>query len=201
MSSFEFKSPRLVMRSAVGAESEVSRYADSFVWPLVRDVPEDLEVGTVRELVWRISSGVNLTFSVDDATGCSYVCVAAEVASQCEAFTEHARKHLDVFSVEELLEFHDRADSAEERAGALLMLALGSPQRLDQVTFSRISAGLADEDYDVREAAIYATTYTPALQYIPMLRRIAREDLEDQLRADAQDVLDAYEEAGVVEAE
>jgi hypothetical protein len=197
MSSFDNKSPRLILRFPADAEEQVERYASSFGWDRVKETEDDPEAGMLREVTWSISSGVDLNYSIDDATGCAYVFVTAALRNQCQAFHKHAEQHLNVFSREELLEFHDGAESVEERAGALLMLALGSPQEFDEDGIERITRALRDPAGDLREAAVHATVYTPAPQYVPLLRGIASHDPVPDIREDAKNMLAAYEEAGI----
>ncbi|GAA5090533.1 hypothetical protein GCM10023319_43170 [Nocardia iowensis] len=199
MSSGQYQSRRLIMRSTSYAEEEVMDYASTFGWDVVDETEEDTAAGTLRVVTWEISSGVDLSYSLDDATGCPYVFVTAAIPSQRQAFIDHAEDHLEVFSREELITFHDGADTVEERAGALLMLALSSPPEFDEDSQVRVVEGLRDPRNDLREAAIYATGYTPARRYVPMLREIALHDPVQQLRDNAQDMLVAYEEAGIGE--
>ncbi len=199
MSSFEYRSRRLILRSPRTAEEQVARYAAENGWPKVEETSDDPDRGTLREVVWRIASGAELHYTVDDATGCPYVFVTASWRNLGRGFLEHAEQHLDVLSREELFASYDNATDPEERAGVLLLLALGSPQEFDQEGFERISAALRDPDPVIREAAIYATSYTPSRHYRPLLEEIARRDPVGQLRRDAQDMLDAYDEAGIGE--
>ena len=191
------RSARIVLRSSGTAERQVTELADSFQWPKIADVPEDPDAGSLREVVWRIASTVDLHYQVDDATGLAYVFIRADHPRQEDSFAAHAEQHLVVFSRDELLHQYDAATSCEERAGALLMLAVGSPDEADEAGLRRISAALQDPDTDVREAAVYAVSYSPSQAYIPLLRHIAENDPVEELRADAGDMLNAYTEAGI----
>lgn len=76
-------------------------------------------------------------------------------------------------------------------------MALGSPQEFDEIGITRIISALRDPDDTVRDAAIYATSYTPAEAYVPLLRNIARRDPNRRLKRDAKKMLAAYEEVGI----
>ncbi|MEU6644244.1 hypothetical protein ABZ863_17035 [Saccharomonospora sp. NPDC046836] len=196
MSPFEYRSRRLLFHRSAAAEEQVAGYAASFGWPRT-EVPADEEAGIPREVVWAIASTVDVRYSVDDATGSPYVFVTAAYRNQCQAFLAHAEQHLDVFSREELLAVYGQAVEVDERTGLLLMVALGAPQEFDETNVALISAALTDPAEDVREAAIYATSYTPCERYLPLLEQIVRQDPPHQLREDAKDILAAYGEVGI----
>jgi hypothetical protein len=189
-------SQRLILRSAE-PEHQVFEYANSFQWTMIVDIPEDPDVGQQREVVWRISSTIDLHYQMDDMTGIGYVFIRADHPRQEDSFAAHAEQHLDVFPREELLRTYDMATDPEERGGSLLMLALGAPFKVDEATALRISAALQGPHPDVREAAIYATSYTPSEAYIPLLRHVAETDPVEALREDAQVMLDSYDEVGI----
>jgi hypothetical protein len=194
-----YRSVRLILRSPAAAERQVTEYAESLQWPKIADLAEDPDAGTLREVVWRISSTTDLHYRVDDATGVAYVFIRADHPRQEDSFATHAEQHLDVLSRDELLHRYDAATGSEERGGALLILAVGSPDQADEAGLRRISAALQDPDPDVREAAVYAVGYSPSQEYIPFLRHIAKNDPVEELRADAWDMLDAYTEAGIAQ--
>ncbi|MEU6005080.1 HEAT repeat domain-containing protein [Streptomyces sp. NPDC047453] len=177
------------------ARNEVAEYAEAYGWPLIEEMPTNDD--RVPEITWRISSTVNLHYAEDDATGCSYVYVTAGYRDQCQAFCEHAEQHLNFWPREQLLAQYDSSSNAEERAGMLLMLALASTQRVDTEGQERIMAALRDPAEDVREAAIYATSYTPDWRYRPLLESVAESDPVEELRDDARNMLATYDEAGI----
>jgi hypothetical protein len=197
MSRYEHRSRRLVLQASQTAREDVAEYAESFGWPLLEEPRADAEGETLPETMWRISSTVNLHFVVDDATGCPYVYVTAAHHDQCQAFCAHAEQHLNVWPRDQLLGAYDDSSSVEERSGLLLMLALASPQNIDEEGRERIMVALRDPAEDVREAAIYATSYTPDPQYRPLLEGITESDPVEILREDAADMLAAYDEAGI----
>lgn len=196
---YGYCSVRLVLRSSATAEQQVSEYAESFHWPKILDVAGDPGAGRLREVVWRVASTVDLHYRVEDVTGLAFVFVRADHPRQEESFAAHARQHLPVWSRDELLRQYDEATGPEERAGALLFLALGSSDHADEAGLSRISAALRDPHPDVREVAVYAVSYSPSPAYIPLLRHIAENDPVEELRADACDMLDAYLEAEITQ--
>ncbi len=160
---------------------------------------DDPDAGRLREVVWRIADAVDLHYLLDDATGLAYVFVRADHPPLETSFAAHAAEHLDVLSHDELLRRYDAATGAEERGGALLMLALGSPDQADEAGVGRISAALQDPDPELREVAVYAASYSPSQVYIPLLRHIADNDPVDDLSSDAWEMLDAYAEIGITQ--
>lgn len=198
MSPFEYPSRRLLLQSPEeAAEKQVDSYAASFGWPRTEVVPADHEAGIQYEVVWTIASSVDLRYSVDGATGLPYVYVTAADRNQCQAFQAHAEQHLDVHSWEGLLAvYNDETVEVEERAGLLLMVALAAPTECDETSVAMISDALTDPEEEIREAAIYATSYVPCERYLPLLEQIAQQDPVPEFREDAQAMIAFYGRLG-----
>jgi hypothetical protein len=175
----------------------VDNYAKSNRWEKIGEIPEDPPAGTPRSVVWEVSSGTHAHYSVDDATGIAYVYVTSDTPEHADDLGERLTKALNALEYSSLVEKFDRSVDEDERAGNLLILALAAPQGFDQPSFDRISKALAAPEASLREAAIYASGYNPSSRYLPLLTRIAQQDPVEDLRADAEDMLAAYDEAGV----
>lgn len=196
----ECPSQRLILQPPRG-EDDVARYATAQNWAKEREIPEDDERGTLREVVWRVSSEVTLHFIVDDMTGCPYVFFNTPWKNIGAGFVQHASHHLDVFARNDLAAAFDRARDPRDRANTLLMLALASPRELEEEFFELIVSTLEDPEAVVRRAAVYATTYTPSSLYRPHLTRIAKRDPSKTVRELAQDVLGAFDDCQIGERE
>ncbi|MGM0344561.1 hypothetical protein [Streptomyces sp. Adlamb9] len=98
-----------------------------------------------------------------------------------------------------LSDFLRACDVAEgvERARANMRLGVAAPYDYDEDVFERISAGMRHEDPRVRRLSMWATTYSPWGQYLPLLRDIARADPDPALRDRAVTILSVYESHGV----
>lgn len=197
MSSSRHQSRNLVLPSPARGESVVTRYAGSKGWEKISEIPEDQVAGTLRKVVWEIDPGVGLHFSVDDATGLAYLYVSANSPEDAGSRADQIANVLGAREYAELLDGFDNAKDNDERAGALLTLALGALPGPDTASVDRISTALTDADPGVREAAIYASSYRPTDRYRPLLRQIAEHDPVDQLREDAREMLDIYDEIGI----
>jgi hypothetical protein len=196
MSNSEYLTTRLILRSPKG-EEDVARYAQANAWPKEKVVPASNKRGTLRETIWRVSSQVTLHYIVDDVTSSPYIFFSTSWRNIGKGLVGHAQQNLDVYSYRELLTLSDSAEASEERAEALLRLALGSPREkeIDDESFNRIVSALDDDDERVRRAAVYATSYTPSPLYRPYLRRISAEDPVAEIRSDAMNMLGAYDDA------
>jgi len=194
MSHSDYPSVRLILRPPLG-EEDVERYAGSQHWRKEYDRRESSAAGTLREVAWRVSTEVMLHYTVDDVTNCPYIFFTAPWRQIGRGFIRHAEQNLRVFTHDDLLAAFDESHGSEDRANALLRLALGSPRELDDDSFDRIVSALQDQDDKVRRAAVYATSYTPSALYRPYLRRIAQRDPVKAIRKDAKEMLLAYDDA------
>ncbi|MEV6424257.1 HEAT repeat domain-containing protein [Streptomyces sp. NPDC051662] len=176
----------------------MEEYAHKHGWPTVVDVGEDLPSGQIRTIEWSITGGAHLKFFEDDATRCPYFFIEADHPNLCLSMTKHALDELPVYSREDLLSAFDAAaDRTEERRRALLMVALGAPHEFDREVYRRITEAMRDEDAAVRSAAIYAMSYSPAIEYLSALRELAVSDADEQVRREAQEMLDVFAQVGI----
>lgn len=192
-SNSKYLTTRLILRSQDG-EAEVARYATENGWAFSREIRPNRRKGTLRELIWRISSEVTMHYQMDDATGSPYIYFTTPWPNIGIGLVKHAQHNANVIPYGELLADFDSAERSQDRAMALLRMALGSPREPDDAATSRIVAGLEDGDDGIRKAAVYATTYTPSLLYLPHLRAIATNDTSEEIRFLAQNIVQVYED-------
>ncbi|SEQ39379.1 HEAT repeat-containing protein [Streptomyces radiopugnans] len=195
-----YLSPRFIIRSD-SPEREVEEYARAHDWPKVLDVPEDLESGDVRSIEWEITGGARLKFFQDDVTDCPYFFIEAPYSNLCLSMTRHAVAEIPVCKRDELLNAFDVSEpGSEERCQAILMAALGASHELDVDVYRRIGEALGDPNADVRSAAVYAMSYSPASEYVPALRETAVGDTDGRVREEAQELLDVFAQIGIGDA-
>jgi hypothetical protein len=191
MSSSKHLTTRLIIRAQDG-EAEARRYAEANGWNFWRELPQNERKGTLRELIWRISSEVSMHYMMDDVTGSPYIYFSTPWPNIGISLVKQTQSQADVIPYSELLADFDFAEDSQDRPAALLRLALGSPRNPDDASSSRIIAGLQDRDDRLRKAAVYATTYTPSLIYLPLLRQISNDDPVSEIRDFAENVVQVY---------
>jgi hypothetical protein len=96
-----------------------------------------------------------------------------------------------------LLTSHDGTRDPLPRARTLIQLGLGAPAEYDDEFFVRIRDGFASPEQWVREAAIWATAYSPWPQYRPLLEAAAQSDPAPKLRTDATTILAGFDHHGL----
>jgi HEAT repeat protein len=166
---------------------------------VIRDDPADRDSATPPHVVWRIATEVSLHYVEDDVAHCAYVFTSSSAYNLGAGFHEHAQQHLPVFTQDELLAAYDQAADPEGRANALLGAAISSGRKYDEPVFRRIVEALRDRDRRVRLAAVYAISYSPWPEYIPVLREVAAEDADDEVRTHARTMLAVLDEMGIDE--
>jgi hypothetical protein len=174
------------------AEDDVQGFADELGWPRRVEQPADIERGAVYEVAWFAGPAVLLRYAEDPVSRHSYVESWASDQKDADALAVLAQERLDAWREEELLEAINTTDPMA-RAVAVIRAGLASPEQFDERFFDRIQSAMSDPDRRVREAAIYATTYTTWLQYVAPLRDVAINDPDEERRNDAQNALHLFE--------
>ncbi|MEY7971861.1 HEAT repeat domain-containing protein [Saccharomonospora xinjiangensis] len=154
----------------------------------------------MRSVEWEITGGARLRFFRDGATGGSCFFVEAPYFELCLSMTRHAVAGIAVYTRAELLNAFDiAAHGSEERSRALLVAALGAPHAHDADVHRRIREALGDSNAGVRSAAVHAMSYSPASEYIPVLRDAAAGDPDSKVREEAKELLDVFAQVGIGE--
>jgi HEAT repeat protein len=183
---------RLILRGdPANAENAVIDYAIERGW-VGTTTPGDPEAGTISETVWMMSRDASLHFLVDDQTDCAYVYTAANSARACQAAEQEVMRHLEVIDRSELLASFDQAESPSEKRQAVLRVALGAPDEVDDDTFRRVLEAMRESDPEVRKAAVYATSYSPSRRFLPLLESALRDDPSPDVREHAATLIEAY---------
>lgn len=103
---------------------------------------------------------------------------------------------LEPYAMSDLLRACDMAEGLEQ-GRANMRLGVAAPHEYAQDVFEHISAGMRNEDPRVRRLSMWATTYSPWHQYVPLLRDIARADPDPALQDRAETILSVYESHGL----
>ncbi|GAA1524219.1 hypothetical protein GCM10009678_01820 [Actinomadura kijaniata] len=185
--------PRLILRESA-PEPRLDSFAADFGWEKV-EYPEDLQAGTLREVVWE-GYDLGLHYLIDDVTECPYIYFSADMSHTAQALTQMATDHLHVYGRAELLSAFDTARGAAERRRTLLMAALGSSHTLDDALYQRIRDAAHAPEPELRRAAVYAASYSPSVRYKPLLALLSADDPDPAVRLDAGLMLDAINEVG-----
>lgn len=190
MTTAPYHSRRIVMKH-LPAEDDVQRFADELGWPRRIDESADAGRGAIHEIVWFAGPATLLHYAEDPVSRHSYIEAWGNDQKVAEALATLAQERLDVWDEEEMLESIGATDPMT-RAVAVIRAGLASPEQFDERFFSRIRSAMSDPDRRVREAAIYATTYTTWPQYISALRDVAENDPDPERRNDAQIALNMF---------
>ena len=141
---------------------------------------------------WALEPGSSLTYLEDPVSHNAYVVLVSEDQEAYDRLLELIDNDLMPVSRKALLISYDEAGDPLPRARTLIQLGLGAPAEYDEEFFVRIRDGFTSPDQWIREAAIWATTYSPWPQYRPLLEAAAQDDPEEKLRADATTILAGF---------
>ncbi|ELP67890.1 hypothetical protein ACKI1I_08980 [Streptomyces turgidiscabies] len=188
MNSTQHQSDRLVLGSSPQDEA-VEELAEEQEWLRVEEVTED----GVRQILWAIGPGTSLTYTEDPVSSNAYIVLVSENREMFKQVLSVI--HYELMPVERraLLTSIDEARDSLNRARAVIRAGLGAPDRYDEDFFTRIRDAFASPDKWVREAAVWATAYSPWPQYRPLLEVTKQNDSEEKLRGDAAAVLAGFD--------
>lgn len=113
---------------------------------------------------------------------------------RAEAVARMLETRLKVVSLDDALRMARDGATREDRIGGMYYAVLASrgaePPAVDLVT-----EALEDADVDVRRAAIFAAGYAEWSELDPALARVAREDVDPEIRSDAAAMIEGLEKA------
>lgn len=156
--------------SRLGGEQVVVRQADP-----EQDVPYQVE--------WQLGP-FHLVYSEEqDSWAFRYLQLwgitddLAELGSDLETVLE---ADLDAYRQSDLIAAVDDRSDPELRPWVLVLAGVGAPPRFDERFFTRICAGLEDEEAIIRQASLYAISWRPWSEYAdPVARLLERENDPD----------------------
>lgn len=148
--------------------------------------PEESNQGIVRELAWELSTGLQLHYLEDFRSSCSFIVIAGVDDEKTAEISALISSYLDTWSEDDILLAVEDSVGPEDRARAILRAGVGAPERFDESFWYCIGRAMSDPDSLVRSAAVWATSYPFWRQFIPLLEKVATEDSDPDLRAEAQ---------------
>jgi hypothetical protein len=193
-----FFGDRLIVRGD-DPEAIVRRYAGSLGDSTEEAGPAAPGLGLEWKIRWRVAPEGELHFGIDENTSAGFVYWTSETRDVATEMTSRAAEHLPVYTRDELLERWYDTEDPSEAARWLLMVALGAHYTFEPRVLNVIKDGLARPETEVRSAAVYATTYSPTRFYRPVLRRVAQEDEDAEVRDLASRILSIYDQLGIGE--
>lgn len=108
---------------------------------------------------------------------------------ECDDVVDRVRDTLPTYSVEDLPGLFADAQSEDDLDDALAILALVAPAEADPALVRLFRRGLHHEDWLIRQAALIAASVPAWPQLSEDVRRLARDDENDEVRGVARRVL------------
>jgi hypothetical protein len=192
VNSTHHQSNRLVLGRSPQDEA-VEELASEQGWQRVEDVVEE----GARQVLWAVGPGTSLTYTEDPVSHNAYAVLVSEDRAAFERVLDLIQDELMPWDRRALLISIDEARDALARARAVIRVGLGAPDDFDEDFFNCIREAFGSPETWVREAAVWATAYSPWPQYRPLLEATAHSDPEEKLRSDATAILAGFDSQGV----
>jgi hypothetical protein len=196
---YEHRTDRRVLTQDPGIEG-MDQYAARNGWPLISELPADPKRGVLYDREWLVQDDLMFHYGIDDVSGNAFFYLNGDDLNEAERVDAEAADELMTWTLEGLAEAVGSATTPAERGRALLRLGLGAPRHFHQRVFDEIKSAVEDEDENIRNAGVYATTYAPLPPYRPLLEQVRRRDPSPQLRESAAAALDAFDREDVTES-
>jgi hypothetical protein len=182
------QSDRLVLGRSP-QHDEVADLASEQGWERVEEVTDE----GARQVLWAVGPGASLTYTEDPMSHNAYAVLVTEDRDTFERVLDLVQEELMPWQRRALLNAIDDAGDPLARARAVIRAGLGAPDLYDDGFFSKIREAIGSPEKWVREAAVWATAYSPWPQYRPLLEATAQSDPEENLRRDALAVLAGFD--------
>ena len=186
-----YRTDRMILRDDPEAAARVRRLADEINAAKVQENYNPSSTGIGHEITWRIVPGVEMYSAEDVESASTCVVVYSEDESAVARFANMIKLFLRPLEKKELLAGAAAETDDNLRARMVLRAGFGAPYEFDDRFYSLIHDAMFDANVWVRAAAIHATQYSFWPQYIECLDRVAREDPDPLLRAEAGNVIRA----------
>ncbi|MFC9857713.1 MULTISPECIES: hypothetical protein [unclassified Streptomyces] len=148
---------------------------------------------------WSAPEGVFFMLVEDGLSGESCVMWGGADERVVTETAARACADMDVWTLPELLESLDEAESVPTVTKGVLRCGLGAPPEFDENVFDRISSLLASEISDLRAAAAWAITYNTWPEYRKPLERAFLSEKDQEVRAVLGSILESMDELGIGE--
>ena len=190
------RSRRFVLREFQDRDSVV-QVATELGWPLERVTEPDHEAVQDLEILWKPGPGLALRYVEDFDADESYVVVSGRNAEGVRGVEIYVEARLPAWSLDDLVRKVDEASTDEERAQNVLRLGLGAPIEMRDDFVRRISDAIQDKSLYVRQAGVWAVAHAEWPVLLPLVRQVAENDPEEEIRDDAMTIVDVFGEAGM----
>lgn len=110
-----------------------------------------------------------------------------------EAIAETIREATKTVSAADAKTMFDGSKDATERARAIRYVAVTAPDASDAGTLEIFRRALGDDALEVRQAAILATAYAGWPELAELLREVASNDADKDVREDAASMLEGFD--------
>jgi hypothetical protein len=179
-------------------EDEVATVAARLNWERLGEILEDSANLVSHEVIWGRDEKLTLHYSEDLLSRSPHAFVTGDDQAKVDIVSRIVEQKLRPATLEEILEAADDvAGNIPDEMLAVLRLGLGAPLSFDERFFLRIRDAMQSSIFQLRKAAIWATSYVPWPQYIPLLVEVAEHDPIESLRSDARMLLEAYKSQGI----
>ena len=189
---FERRSSRRVLREYPDF-ARVHRYAEEHSFAPKSEQLGDEDAGIGYEMSWFLTPTIIFVYAEDEVAQSSYLYVTGRDAAEIEARIAAIGHDLDPLSMNELLAAVAESGDGPRLARALLRVGLGAPLAFDGAVFEVIRSGLSNKDEMVRQSTVYAMTYSPWPEWLPVLREVARDDSSADVRELAAATVEQWE--------
>lgn len=149
------------------------------------------------KIVWNVGPDTDLWYVEDNVAGCCYIQVAGMSQTMNAELLRAAESELAVFSHAELISELEEASDPISYGMALLRLGVSATVRFDEDIYSRISEEFYSEYEEVRDMAVWASSYAPYKEYRPDLEELKDFDSSEKVRKRAKTVLRMFDHMGV----
>lgn len=148
-------------------------------------------------ITWDISADASVWYTEDHVAGCCYIQIASRDTAYMSDLLHAAESEMDTRGRDELLREVDSADEPISHGVALVLLGVSAPVRFDEEIYSRISDEFYNEYEEVRDMAVWASSYAPYKEYRPDLEELRDNDPIAKVRNRARTVLRIFDSMGI----
>ncbi|MEV4701689.1 hypothetical protein [Actinoplanes sp. NPDC049316] len=171
-------------------ESDVRALADRLGFTVVREMTADPVQGVQREVTWRVDEGLVLHYAEEAVSGCVFVQVQGDADEDVAEVADAVASYLVPVSLEDALVGTRVPADEETRAARIVQAGLSAPEHFDDRFLRVFAAAMRDGSRRIREAGVWATTYSNWPEAKPLLQAVMANDPDPGLRADAQNILE-----------
>jgi hypothetical protein len=184
-------SKTLPLRGTTGP-NDIEMITSAGNWPLVEDNSGMDTESYMSFRTWGVASGLWLSHLTDLATQAGVLIAFGHDREQVEDLSQRIVPILQPLSREEMLSRAHGGGSAQDRARAIVRVALAAGDDFDHEIFQVILDAARDVNRDIRNAAAWSTTYLTWPQSLSMLEDMASGDQDEQVRIAARELLDSF---------